>query len=296
MDLCLLAMLQLCFSALNLRRLLSAYFFMEGCTIAAAALHMGRVRWAMHLPVLILAAACATGERRPARILLAAFCLFSASACAAGCMLFFGKALPALLIAWLAAVWLLRRRTHLRCRWNVEICAEALGRSSSFSALIDTGNRLREHRSGLPVLIVEAEAAPELCAAMEDLPPAEIRRIPYGALGGAGELACFRAQQIWIRSSGIGEARAPDCYLAIYSGRIPGSTRALAPPEFAEALQGGDSWFKRFQDKRRRRKQNVIFKHETIHLWTGGSNSERLRLLHRRERSAAAAADPRRGS
>lgn len=247
MDLCLLAMLQRCFSALNLRRLLSAYLFLEICTIAAAALNMGSARWAMHLPVLILASACATGERRPARILLAAFCLFSASACTAGCLLLFGKAMPALLCAWLATIWLLRRRTHLRYRWNVEIRAEAFGQSSSFSALIDTGNRLREHRSGLPILIVEAEAAPEMRAALEGLPPTEIRRVPFGVLGSAGELACFRPQQIWIQAPGQGEKRAPDCYLAIYSGRIPGSMRALAPPEFTDALQGSDSWFKRFR-------------------------------------------------
>ena len=110
------------------------------------------------------------------------------------------------------------------------------GASARFPALIDTGNRLREHASGLPVLIVEERAAGEIAALAGTLSPDQMRPLPFGVLGGTGEISCFRCDEIHILLPGYGKTEAPPCWTAIYPGRIPGGTCALAPPEFADAV------------------------------------------------------------
>lgn len=140
------------------------------------------------------------------------------------------------ILACMAFLFLIRKRRHISCRWNIDIFVERDGFTSCFPALIDTGNRLHEQRSGLPVLIVEAGAMPDISKRIAELDTQSIRRIPYGVLGSCGELFCFRADRVlfktykhWIP--------APECWVAVYPGKIPGRVQALAPPEFADAAE-----------------------------------------------------------
>ena len=118
-------------------------------------------------------------------------------------------------------------RSRRMLTWEVTVLIALHGRSVSFRALIDTGNRLREPISGLPVLIAES-------ALLEALPTDDLtfRRVSFGVLGGSGAVKCFRPDAVLIRR-GDRFFRAPDIWVAAYPGRIPGSTRALAPPSFA---------------------------------------------------------------
>jgi len=111
--------------------------------------------------------------------------------------------------------------------WEVTVLISLQGRCVSFRALIDSGNRLREPISGLPVLIAESELLHEF--PINTLP---CRQVAFGALSGSGSIKCFRPDAVLIRR-GDSFLRAPDVWVAAYSGRIPGSTRALAPPSFA---------------------------------------------------------------
>ena len=102
------------------------------------------------------------------------------------------------------------------------------------TALIDTGNRLREPISALPVLIVEARRLKKLLPIAFDPDmrksrlPAGFRLVAYGALNGSGRMACFQPDELLV-SYGDGWLRAPDVWVAVYPGKIPGSAYALAP-------------------------------------------------------------------
>lgn len=285
-DLTTLLAVQLSFSRLNLKRLILGQLLLSAFTLWA--LCTGGARW-MHLPLLILGAAAATGERRPGRILEAAIIMLCTGALAAGFHLSAG--LLGALIGCGALIFLLRRHRHLNFQWNIELLIEKNGCISSVPALIDTGNRLREHASGLPVLIVEESAVPEICAEMHRLDAHELRHLPYGVLGGSGAIPCFPPDKIEMILPGSGVRKAPPCYLAIFPGRIPGRTRALAPPEFAIAAQAKPNLTLEIL-KKARRVFYGIFKCKTIDLRHGRAVSKGLRLLHRRQRSASAAAEP----
>lgn len=110
---------------------------------------------------------------------------------------------------------------------TVCVCVRHGGRTARFTALIDTGNRLREPFSGLPVLIAESRLVADLLPA--DLP---LRRIPYGGLGGSGFLEAFRPETLHF-SGTQGWQRAPEVWIALYPGRMSGQIHALAPPAFA---------------------------------------------------------------
>lgn len=116
------------------------------------------------------------------------------------------------------------RRMH---SWEVMVTIALRGRSISFRALIDTGNRLHEPISGASVLIAES-------ALLKQLPTCCIphRRVSFGGLGGSGAMECFHPDAVFIHR-GDSFIRAPDVWIAAYPGRIPGPTRALAPPSFA---------------------------------------------------------------
>lgn len=231
MDILMLASAQLSLSALDLRRLAAAQLLFSGATCIRLA--AGQGNW-LHLPLLLLCAAIATGERRVGRILEAACVMFCTGAAAAGAFLL-GGGLPSAFAGGCACIFLLRRHRHLARRWNVELQIEKQGCGVSVPALIDTGNRLRERQSGLPVLIVESEAVPELHRLMHALPPDELRSLPYGVLGSGGEISCFRPDRVQILLAGQAPIPAPPCCVAIFDGSIPGRTCALAPPEFADA-------------------------------------------------------------
>ena len=108
--------------------------------------------------------------------------------------------------------------------------------STEVEALIDTGNRLREPLSGLPVMVVGKRC---LRGLLDDsfleqrskrLAPG-FRIVRYGALGGNGEMCCFRPESVCIWRKG-GWTEVQDLWVAIYPGEIPSGVEALAPPFF----------------------------------------------------------------
>ena len=120
----------------------------------------------------------------------------------------------------------LGRSTAMR-NWLVRLRMTQNSKTICFHALIDTGNCLREPLSGLPVLVVEAGLLREL------LPERGYRVISYGSLGGKGRLACFKPEGLWIEMRG--KLRyAPDLWVAVAPGALPGKYQALAPPEIAD--------------------------------------------------------------
>ncbi len=110
--------------------------------------------------------------------------------------------------------------------WQVRLAVNVDGRTSRFPALIDTGNRLREPLSGQPVVIAEARLLEGA------LPTSGWRELRFGAVGGGGRMACFKPSGLWIESR-RGRTRAPEAWIALSPGPLPGSARALAPAEFA---------------------------------------------------------------
>lgn len=99
------------------------------------------------------------------------------------------------------------------------------GETARFPAWIDTGNRLTEPLSGQPVLIASAPLVRAV------LPERGYRLVAYGSVGGGGTLKCFRPDRLYIRSAGRRRA-APETWIAVFPGRLPGPAQALAPAEF----------------------------------------------------------------
>ena len=110
--------------------------------------------------------------------------------------------------------------------WQVALCLASGGRQVRFSALIDTGNRLREPLSGLPVLIAEAALVRDI------LPGTGYRTLVYGAIGSDGQMACFRPDALWICRGGR-KRQGPEVWVAVSPEPLPGLCQALAPPVFA---------------------------------------------------------------
>lgn len=109
--------------------------------------------------------------------------------------------------------------------------------AAEVTALIDTGNRLCEPFSGLPVVIVSGDCLggilDPVCLDEEAALPPGFRLVRYQALGGGGRMRCFRPESLcWLKRNRWVEA--PDMWVAVYSGKIPGAPDALAPP----AVQG----------------------------------------------------------
>lgn len=103
-----------------------------------------------------------------------------------------------------------RRRAALMEKRLISVEAEFLGRSTRFTALLDTGNSLSDPATGAPVMIACTHALkpllPESAALFAKLPPVEavelcaatpelrgrLRLIPYTAVGASGLLPVFR--------------------------------------------------------------------------------------------------------
>jgi len=247
MDLGMLLVAQLSFGRFHPIRLLSAACLLCICTLAVLRINPPAAwMFFIHILVFPLGAWLATGERRTGRILEAAACMFCFSAAAAGFVsLNRGHALPIAAAGGALLLCLLRRRRHESFRWNIEVYVEKDGLCASFPALIDTGNRLREQHGGLPVLIVEASALSTMAEHIATLPEEQVQVLPYGVLGSSGEIRCFRPDRVDILLPLKGACPAPPCWIAVYPGRIPGSTRALAPPAFTTALETKRTHFKR---------------------------------------------------
>ena len=152
----------------------------------------------------------------------------------------------ALLLGALLGALALGAATALRKRrlvtWEVQVFLAAGGGEARFRALVDTGNRLREPFSGLPVLICERRVLADVLPSGYDALPAGtappgFRQVGYGALGGGGRLNCFRPELCLVDYGG-GYLKSPDLWVAVYPGKMPGGVRALAPPVVCTAGQG----------------------------------------------------------
>lgn len=188
----------------------------------------------IQLMLLVLISLLVSGDSSPRKWLNISLRL------ACGAMLLGGAAIlmhaqniPTVLIvlcAGLILVYLLFRSCpHRASNWEISVFIQHNGENVQFAALIDTGNRLEEPVSGLPVLIAESSVLSGLFPTNR---PLKCRRVAFSALGGTGTIPCFRPDAIYIRRCER-MIPAPNVWVAIYPGRIPGSNRALAPPCFA---------------------------------------------------------------
>ena len=55
-------------------------------------------------------------------------------------------------------------------------------------------------------------------------------RIAVAAIGTAGTLECYRPEAVYVYAGGR-RRRAPEAWIALLPGRLPGGTQALLPPE-----------------------------------------------------------------
>lgn len=166
------------------------------------------------------------GERRPLRC---AAVLLGVAAAAGGALWALSMALggggalllrwrtllPAFLLCYGALSLFFRGRGSLPEKARVPVKAVFLGRTAEFTALVDTGNQLRDPASGAPVLVASPRALAPLLgshAPLLEAPPVELleradrvpqlkgrfRLIPYAALGGGGLLPAFRPESLLV--------------------------------------------------------------------------------------------------
>ena len=127
-------------------------------------------------------------------------------------------------------LFLFRAKARRVEQWEVQVVAVKGGQQARFTALIDTGNRLREPISGLPVMIVEQKRIDRLLPYGFSGEEARVgfRRVAYGGVGGNGYLSVFRPDELLVNYS-TGWMRAPAIWIGVYPGRLPGGVCALAP-------------------------------------------------------------------
>jgi stage II sporulation protein GA (sporulation sigma-E factor processing peptidase) len=120
-------------------------------------------------------------------------------------------------------------------KWEMMLRLIRGDRRVELNALVDTGNQLQEPISGQPVVIaaehklrgvLPANFQAELAA--NRLPPG-FRLVGYKSLSGSGKMVCFRPDELLV-SMGDGWLSAPDVWVAVYPGKLPGNVYALAPP------------------------------------------------------------------
>ena len=283
MDAVILTAVQLSFGKLNIKRLLAALSVFQLHTIAYLLFGEAARNPIFALTATLTAAFILQKGKRLIIIISSAVVLLLNAAAAAGLTTYFGERFlfAPCFIAVLLFLLIMRKRMHLCYRWNIEIMISNSGKRFALKALIDTGNRLKEPLSGLPVLIIGSRHIPQ---GFFDGSP--FRQINYGVLGSGGMLKAYRTDKITISTNSDMERKAPECFIAVFPGEMPQGIAALAPPEFTEALKPENHPFGR-------RIKHAIFKHQTVNLRTRGSNSQRFRMLHRRERSSAATPHPR---
>ncbi len=219
-----------CMRRVALGALIGALYALAVSQISARLAHPA-VQLALAAPVALIV----SGDPDPRRWGAVAFQLLCGALLLGGAGMLLPESLraavPLALAAGLVAFNLLLSLRRKRLNgWEVTVFLSVQGRTAGFRALIDTGNRLREPVSGLPVLIAESALLKNLLVSDTGAPPC--RFIAYGALGGGGTVRCFHPDAVLIRR-GDRLVRAPEVWVAVYPGRMPGPTRALAPPSFA---------------------------------------------------------------
>ena len=232
MDAAVLISVQLSFGRPSLKRFITALLCLQLSTIS----YIGFGEFMRHpfftLPFCLIASYFLIVPRQFSRYLTCTICVFLAPATAAGMMALCGNGFCIFACAVFVLIPLLmRRRMHISYRWNIDVLLEDDGHELLFRALIDTGNKLKEPLSGLPVLIVSSEVLHQ-----DLLAEKQFRYLKYGVLGSSGELPAFRGHSVRIRQFCGDFTAVPDCYIAVYPGKIPGGLQALAPPEFTEIL------------------------------------------------------------
>lgn len=158
--------------------------------------------------------------------MLAVSALISACSHSAGACTFYARICSAFAASAAAAALLSLQRRWLDS-WETTIRISDGDSVVSFPALIDTGNRLTEPISALPVIIVESSLIKNLIPCNINTStslPRGFRLIAYGGVGGNGMLPCFMPRSITSNGKKI-----RDIWVAIYPGRLPGKYRALAP-------------------------------------------------------------------
>ena len=276
MDGCILAAVQRALDRTCLRRLFRALLVLQCFGIAGMILHLNPAL--LQLAAYPFAAMALLGKRSFSAVLEAAASILCGYAAGAGFLMLTGKRLTGTVCLLGLFCMLLFRRRHIRSHWNIEIILEKNGHRACFPALIDTGNRLREQFSGLPVLIAESAVLGKLT---DTLDPDACITLPYGVLGSSGEISCFRPDGLYIRCDGR-RLPAPECLIAVFPQRISGRLHALAPPEFAAALPASNTGLNSILNTYRRFYYGV-FKHKAIHLRPGGTDAAGFGMLHRRQ-------------
>ena len=144
-------------------------------------------------------------------------------------------------------LWLFRIRVNRVEKWEVDVIVRKGGRQVRFTALIDTGNRLHEPISGLPVLIVEQRKILELLPRefRAEVPQAGFRRVAFGGVGGNGHMNAFRPDALLVNYSD-GWMRAPAVWIGVFPGYMPGDVCALAPAVLGAIGEGTEENVERF--------------------------------------------------
>lgn len=119
----------------------------------------------------------------------------------------------------------IRRSVFTRSLRQVQISYQ--GETITFTALVDTGNRLTEPMSGLPVLVVEQGALGNI-----NIP--DERSIPFRAMGGEGFLPTFEPDNLYVNNKDALRMR-----IAVYPKRLSsdGQYAALLPWPYSDLPQ-----------------------------------------------------------
>jgi stage II sporulation protein GA (sporulation sigma-E factor processing peptidase) len=125
------------------------------------------------------------------------------------------------------AAWLTQPRSLPREILNGRVRVN--GKAAALKGLVDTGNRLREPFSGLPVAVCEARAFAGVLpdkhieAALRgeivaDTPP-PLRMVPYANVGGTGVLPAFKPDMLLIETPGE-TLKAGEVYIGLSREKI----------------------------------------------------------------------------
>ncbi|MBR3929907.1 MAG: sigma-E processing peptidase SpoIIGA [Clostridia bacterium] len=114
------------------------------------------------------------------------------------------------------------------CDHSVRFRVRYRDASAEFTAIVDTGNLLKEPLSALPVLIADEDALGEKIMARA-AGEGNLREAAFASIGGDGRMKCLRADEMTVHVSGRW-VKAPDMWLGIYPGKMRGGVHALAPP------------------------------------------------------------------
>lgn len=110
------------------------------------------------------------------------------------------------------------------------------GGCAVFSALIDTGNSLREPFSGLPVIVCDKRA---LKGVLPDMQGMGIRLIPYKTVGESGVLPAFLPDKVILKREN-GETITTRCYIAVSKQDFDGDWSGVCNPSlFSEQSYSG---------------------------------------------------------